>query len=176
MSVRMISACLLGSSLSVLVGCSTVSDTALVPVSDTRRTLLHSDELGGSWVVSAIGKRNLNGVQRPRVEFTTDDRVGGMAGCNHFLADYHLDPDGGIYVDEMQVTRRICAEPIMFQERLLLSRLRSVASGHVTSNGDLLLFYDEDRLPIRLQREDRDRTRLSDQQNAIPPHENHPSG
>lgn len=174
MVVRMISACLLGSALTVAVGCSTVSDSALVPLPGENRSLLDDEELRGSWVVYAIGQRPVGGPHSPRVEFAIDDRFGGMAGCNHFLTDYHLDSDGVLRLGDMKVTRRICAEPIMFQERLLLSRLRGVESGRLTPSGDLLLFYDEDRLPIRLQREDR--VRLSDQHNRVPPHEGRAPG
>lgn len=153
-SARMIAVCFFGSALFGLVGCGTVPADDLPPVAKMTRPVISVDELSGNWVVYAIGRLPLTGEQLPQLAFAADQRVGGMAGCNRFLGEYQLDADGVLQFGEIMVTRRLCPEPVMSQESLLLNRLRAVNFGRLAPGGDLLLYYDVDRLPIRLHREE----------------------
>jgi heat shock protein HslJ len=165
MSIRTITACISVSALAVLAGCTTPPQNTLATIPDAARSVASKQELSGNWTVYAIGNRSLSGPHSPRIAFDDDERVGGIAGCNRFLGGYRLDSNGDLSFGEMRLTRRICPEPIMFQEALLLSRLRDVDRSLITPGGDLLLYYDEDELPIRLQRDAR--IHLQDPQTSI---------
>lgn len=153
MNIRTMIACLTIPLVGVLSGCAGSSPyQALVPV-PAGAVVNSPEQLEGGWVVHYIGERDVTGRYSPRIAFGKEQRVGGMAGCNRFLGDYVLGEEGEFEFGKMKLTRRICAEPIMFQEALLLNRMRSVKNGILTGDGELLLFFDERELPIRLRPE-----------------------
>ncbi|MBV1787934.1 META domain-containing protein [Marinobacterium sp. D7] len=139
----------------ILTGCAgTTPSTTQIPVT-SGQAIASAEQLEGDWIVSSIGAREVQGQYSPRIAFGKPQRVGGMAGCNRFLGDYELGQGGELVFGEMRLTRRICAEPIMFQEALLLNRLRSVKSGRLTADGELLLYFEADALPIRMHPDNR---------------------
>ncbi|GGC02364.1 hypothetical protein GCM10011352_30710 [Marinobacterium zhoushanense] len=151
MNIRTMLAYIFFPIVGVLSGCvGTSSSTAQISV-PPGRVIASAEQLEGEWVVSSIGAREVQGQYSPRIAFGKQQRVGGMAGCNRFLGDYALGREGQLLFGEMRVTRRICAEPIMFQEALLLNRLRGVRSGRLTADGELLLYFEEGALPIRMR-------------------------
>lgn len=151
LNTRMLRVLFCGLALIGLAACNGRSPRPSAEAEESSRPLGSSDHLHGGWRVHSIGSRELQGDKRPSLVFAEDGRVGGNAGCNRFLAHYQLFSEGQAAVGELMVTRRICPEPIMLLESLLLSRLRTVEQIHASPEGDLLLFTGDDRLPIRLK-------------------------
>ncbi|SEG02527.1 META domain-containing protein [Marinobacterium lutimaris] len=109
--------------------------------------------LSGRWLIQSIGDRAIDTTKPLVIAFDDRSRVGGLAGCNRFLGDYMLTGNEELALQSIKVTRRICADPVMMQERLLLNRLENVYTSRFTPEGALLLFFDENEKPIRLSRD-----------------------
>jgi len=139
----------------VLSGCAGTSTQETRFTAPAGQVVASPEQLEGGWVVYSIGARDVEGRYSPRIAFGKEQRVGGMAGCNRFLGGYELGQGGQLEFGEMRLTRRICPEPIMFQEALLLNRLRGVKNGTLTEEGDLLLYFEEGGLPIRMRPDSR---------------------
>ncbi|KEA62072.1 hypothetical protein ADIMK_3733 [Marinobacterium lacunae] len=153
MNIRMMLACLSFPLVGALSACSTTTVSSFHPSASEGEPVESPEQLEGGWVVYSIGEREVEGRYSPRIAFGKPQRVGGMAGCNRFLGDYELGADGRLSFGDMKLTRRICADPIMLQESLLLNRLRGVMSGVVTAEGELLLFGGQGTAPIRMRPE-----------------------
>ncbi len=139
--------------LSGCVGNQSIDTSPADFASSSSPVFLDSRNLSGRWLIQAIGNRTIDASNRLLIAFDGHSRVGGIAGCNRFLGAYMLGGEGELSLQELKVTRRICADPVMMQERLLLSRLGSVYSSRFTDDGRLLLFYDEHEKPISLARD-----------------------
>ncbi|WP_432695443.1 META domain-containing protein [Marinobacterium sp. YM272] len=107
-------------------------------------------QLKGRWRVDSIGQRAVNSSTPLLIAFDESSRVGGVAGCNRFLGAYQIGAEGAFSIEDVRLTRRICPEPVMIQESLLINRLKHVSRTQLTSEGELLLFFDNDEQPIRL--------------------------
>lgn len=123
------------------------------PISGDSSYSQYTGQLSGRWLIKAIGDRAVDGAQSLVIAFDDHSRVGGIAGCNRFLGAYTLGGKGELALQELKVTRRICPDPVMMQERLLLNRLENVHSSRFTEEGGLLLFFDKREKPIRLSRD-----------------------
>lgn len=73
--------------------------------------------------------------------------VGGHGPCNYYFGDVTLTGEG-IRFGPMAVTRRICDEPRMVQERQLLEVLNAVTRFDFTDTGELVLYADGERRVI----------------------------
>ncbi|MBS99481.1 MAG: hypothetical protein CMI01_12490 [Oceanospirillaceae bacterium] len=138
-------------SLILLGGCASDGMQRYSEAPTAQRQVTDRQELDGNWTVYAIGPRAVDQRFSPRLAFGDLQRVGGDAGCNRFMGRFELDESGGLIVSDLKVTRRICPDAIMVQEALLLSRLKAVKIGRLTAEGDLLLYHDDQSLPIRLR-------------------------
>ena len=91
---------------------------------------------GSAWRASGIdtGQGALAGVVQGTevtLEFDTEGRVSGVAGCNRYSARYVADGDA-LRIEEPALTRMACLQPgVMEQERAFVAALRSVASAKV---------------------------------------------
>lgn len=82
-------------------------------------TAAASDQLAGSeW--GMIGK------DKPFVQFGSDGKLAGNAGCNNFFGGYEVAADGSIAIGPLGSTKMACAEPEMAQEMQFLDMLQGV--------------------------------------------------
>ncbi|TCK08814.1 heat shock protein HslJ [Marinobacterium mangrovicola] len=131
-------------------------EQSMVPVAEDAAVSFYSqraDQLSGRWLIQSIGDRAIDSSKPLVIAFDDRSRVGGVAGCNRFLGAYMLTGDDELELQGLKVTRRICPDPVMMQERLLLNRLENVHSSRFTVEGSLLLFFEEGEEPIRLSRD-----------------------
>jgi heat shock protein HslJ len=73
---------------------------------------------GREAVVSVLADTTLT------LDFSTEGRLSGSAGCNTYMAGYH-DADGVVHIDAPASTRKLCAVPdgVMEQEQAFLAAL-----------------------------------------------------
>lgn len=97
---------------------------------------LHS---GQSYQVEWIGERPL--IDRSMLSFTLLDqqRAAGMAGCNHWSADYQLQGDR-LSLNNIATTRKLCAPALMEQEQRFLAALSHIERWAFAEHQQLLLW------------------------------------
>jgi heat shock protein HslJ len=74
------------------------------------------------------------------IEFSTDGRVAGSAGCHRYMGSYRSE-GGKVVLSQLATTRRVCATPdgVMEQEQVFLGALQGAA----------LMRIEADRLELR---------------------------
>lgn len=117
---------------------------------DPSGSISNGSQLKGRWVVEAIGERTVESSTPLLIAFDESSRVGGVSGCNRFLGAYQIGAEGGFSIKDVRVTRRICPDPVMMQESLLINRLKHVKKTQLAPDGTLLLFFDNDERAIKL--------------------------
>lgn len=82
-------------------------------------TAAASDRLAGSeW--------GMTGKDKPFVQFGSEGKLAGNAGCNNFFGSYEVAADGSIAIGPLGSTRMACPEPEMAQEMQFLDMLQGV--------------------------------------------------
>jgi len=78
-----------------------------------------ADRLAGSeW--------GMTGKDKPFVQFGSEGKLAGNAGCNNFFGGYEISADGSITIGPLGSTKMACPEPEMAQEFEFLSMLQGV--------------------------------------------------
>lgn len=96
----------------------------LLNVQRSANSIPTADELAASaWRPTHIGDLRVDNDSDIYVQFETDGRLTGFAGCNSFSSRYRLDGNK-IDVDPIGVTRKSCAPDIMSVESSLVQALQ----------------------------------------------------
>jgi len=78
-----------------------------------------ADRLAGSeW--------GMTGKDKPFVQFGSEGKLAGNAGCNNFFGGYEVAADGSIAIGPLGSTKMACPEPEMAQESEFLAMLQGV--------------------------------------------------
>ncbi|ANG62385.1 hypothetical protein A8C75_07700 [Marinobacterium aestuarii] len=78
---------------------------------------------GTRWQVRRVADQPVPASINSTVQFDDQGHVFGSAGCNRFTGTYALD-SGGLRVERLATTRKLCFSAIMYQEEALLRVLR----------------------------------------------------
>jgi heat shock protein HslJ len=81
-----------------------------------------SADLVSNWSIAAIDGEAIPPSDAYHLQFGTDGRVSGQAGCNRFSGPY-TEVDDAITMGPFAVTRMACPEPRMTHERKVLEFL-----------------------------------------------------
>ena len=115
-----------------LVACT--PQPALLPVSNDNQltaTLWRVEDLNGAGIMDYA---------LLSIDFSTDGRVSGDAGCNSFTGSYEIGGAGEMKVGPLISTRKLCsAEALMLQERRFLDALGAVERYEFVTIGALQL-------------------------------------
>lgn len=89
-------------------------------------------------------------IDRSMLTFTLLDsqRATGLAGCNHWAADYHLNGQQ-LRLSNITSTRKLCAPALMEQEQRFLAALAQVQHWTFAEHGQLWLSTQQSA-PIKL--------------------------
>lgn len=89
----------------------------------------------GEWVLTAwldeTGEEQMVTANRPTMMFTTESKVSGMAGCNHFSGTYTVDGQN-LTVDMGALTRKMCLD--MTLENRMVGQMPNVAAYKIDGN------------------------------------------
>jgi len=99
--------------------------------------------LAGDWTVTAVDGAPPVADSEPSLGFE-ETRVSGNASCNRFFGSYHLTGEG-LSVGEMGASMMMCADPVMAQERAMLSILEATTGFAVADDGMLTLHAADGR-------------------------------
>lgn len=99
---------------------------------------------GGPWTVQTVG--GVASELRPRatLEFGSNGRLSGSAGCNPYDTAYRLSATG-LVIDKPADSLRACAPALMAQEARFLDGLRSVQRFEMLADGSLVLLAGDGR-------------------------------
>ncbi len=93
---------------------------------------------GQTWIAEEVGGRPVaNGVE-PSLVFNPDGKVTGNAGCNGYFGSVIIDGEAMSF-GNLGATRKLCPEPAMTQEGLLLQALDSTRGYRLEKDGLELL-------------------------------------
>ncbi|MEM6277561.1 MAG: META domain-containing protein [Pseudomonadota bacterium] len=93
---------------------------------------------GRAWSVIDISGQAMIEGSDAGLAFGNDMTVSGSAGCNGFNGEYTLE-SAQLSFGPLATTRKLCADPIMKQERIVLDTLGQVISAGVDEDGLLFL-------------------------------------
>lgn len=100
-----------------------------------------ASELLGAWTVEYIGDRPVIDRSPAFIRFDAEGRVSGSATCNRMSGTYTQDGTA-LALGPMAVTRRMCPDSLMEQERRLLRALEQVATWRIQN--EMLILEDAD--------------------------------
>ena len=109
------------------------------------------DLINTSWRLEMIGNKKLSNGTRSTLEFSKNNRISGMAGCNRYFGSYELN-DKGFKVGKIGLTKMICPEPLMRHENNYISII-SNATGVRFSDGKLYI-SNSDKKTLQLSKID----------------------
>ena len=72
------------------------------------------------------------------IEFFGENRLAGMASCNHYGGQYELTAEG-VSFDYMFATKMACAPALMNQEQRFLELMSDVKLVSIGRHGELVL-------------------------------------
>ncbi len=111
-------------------------------------------ELSASaWRPSHIGEMKLDEDSDLYVQFETDGKLGGYAGCNRFFGSYQLSGNT-IRIDPLGVTRMACPAQVMSFEISFIEALQS-ATTVARADTRIALRNDEGQATARFDAVDR---------------------
>src|SRR5690554_5348714 len=90
------------------------------------------------WVVEDIDGKGVVDSSMTSLNFGTDGRLSGAAGCNRFFAGYRLD-GRQLEINQAATTMMACPEALMQQERRFLNALEAVDRLEIDAGGALIL-------------------------------------
>lgn len=105
-------------------------------------------ELSASaWRPSHIGEMKLDEDTGLYLQFETDGKLGGYAGCNRFFGSFELS-DNAIHIEPLGITRMACASQIMSFEISFIEALQS-ATTVARANNRIALRNDQGQAVAR---------------------------
>lgn len=105
-------------------------------------------ELSASaWRPSHIGEMKLDEDTGLYVQFETDGKLGGYAGCNRFFGSFELS-DNAIHIESIGITRMACASQVMSFEISFIEALQS-ATTVARANNRIALRNDQGQAVAR---------------------------
>ncbi|UTW13717.1 META domain-containing protein [Marinobacterium rhizophilum] len=107
----------------LLAGCSGLQGTAAAPGAALDASVAISSLAGTRWQVTRVADQPVPAAINPTVQFDDRGQVFGSAGCNQFSGAYQLE-NGGLRVERLATTRKLCFPALMYQEEALLRVLR----------------------------------------------------
>lgn len=128
-------------SATVMLGDRTLAGCAGEPSS-----LLH-----GNWKVREIGGSVIVAGSEPSLFFNPDGSINGNASCNRLLGHFTLTGEG-LSISETGASMMMCDQPLMDQERILLTALQAVRRFEVVSAGHVRLLGDDNRALVSIRR------------------------
>lgn len=93
---------------------------------------------GQKWIAEEVGGRPVPSGVEPSLVFNPDGKVTGHAGCNGYFGSVIIDGEAMSF-GNLGATQKLCPEPAMTQEGLLLQALDSTRGYRVEDNGLELL-------------------------------------
>ncbi len=106
---------------------------------------------GSIWRVEDINREGIMDYAFLTMDFNTDGRIYGDAGCNTYGGSYKLSSNGGIIFGKLEVTEKLCqAEALMLQEQRFLDALSSADHYEYNEFGALVLMGPEGKSVLAL--------------------------
>lgn len=119
--------------------------TALSACTTVHNTQLKSSQ---SYQVEWIGERPLIDSSMLTLTLVDDQHAAGLAGCNHWSANYQLN-GGTLSLSDIATTRKLCAPALMEQEQRFLAHLARTQRWEFAEHQQLLLWPEQGE-PIKL--------------------------
>ncbi len=123
----------------MLAGCSELQhrDVASGPATGQVASTAIPSLAGTRWQVTQVADKPVPAAISPTVQFDDKGHVFGSTGCNQFSGAYWLE-NGGLRVERLATTRKLCFPAIMYQEEALLRVLRGAERVYLLEE-DLIL-------------------------------------
>lgn len=93
---------------------------------------------GAEWVVEDLAGAGIIDSSRMTIEFFDENRLAGLASCNHYGGQYELTAEG-VSFDYMFATKMACAPALMNQEQRFLELMSRVKLASIGRHGELVL-------------------------------------
>lgn len=93
---------------------------------------------GQTWIAEEVAGRPIAGGVEPSLVFNPDGKVTGHAGCNGYFGSVIIDGEAMSF-GNLGATRKLCPEPAMAQEGMLLQALDSTRGYRLQEDGLELL-------------------------------------
>jgi heat shock protein HslJ len=128
----------------VIIGCSAFFMVLLTSGCNSTKSVDSVPVTGTEWELSSIngsapvGEEYNNGL--PTINFTTDNKVNGNGGCNHYGGTYTLTDKGGLALGEMMSTKMFCPGG---GENKYMAALQTV--NKATAGADKLTLLQDDK-------------------------------
>lgn len=94
--------------------------------------------LHGDWKIDAIGGKAVVEKSEPTLAFAPDGRIHGNGSCNRFFGGFKLSGEG-LKLSETGASMMLCDQPLMDQERRLLTAFGAVVRFEMMSPTQLHL-------------------------------------
>jgi putative lipoprotein len=110
-----------------LIGIGVIGLSACTSMSSESVPTSAADLTGATWVAEDIDGRGVIDNAQSTVEFTTDNRVSGRAGCNRYTGGVTIDGKK-LKVGQVAATKMACVPALMDQEARFLQALEAARS------------------------------------------------
>ncbi|MCP8686946.1 META domain-containing protein [Marinobacterium sedimentorum] len=104
-------------------GLSVEQSAPQVRDASTNMTLELPSLAGTRWQITRVADQPVPASLNSTIQFDDQGHVFGSAGCNQFTGTYELNR-GGLRIERLATTRKLCFSAIMYQEEALLRVLR----------------------------------------------------
>lgn len=125
----------LSSLLAVAASAATLTACGLTPQDNDRQA---ERVYGQTWIAQEVAGEPVSGGVEPSLVFDSDGKVSGNAGCNGYFGSVIIDGQAMSF-GNLGATRKLCPEPAMKQEGLLLEALDSTRGYRLENDGLELL-------------------------------------
>ncbi|HZJ93480.1 MAG TPA: META domain-containing protein [Thiopseudomonas sp.] len=126
----------------LLISCVAVALSACTHLPNTQL------QSGHNYQVEWIGERPLIDSSMLTLKLLDQTRVAGLAGCNHWSAEYQLQGKQ-FSLSNIATTRKLCAPALMEQEQRFLAALATLERWEFAEHQQLLL-WPAQGAPIKL--------------------------
>lgn len=113
----------------LIISCSSSSKTSEMKVNNIYKR----------WVLTSLDGAALLSAEVPVfLDFTSDGKISGFAGCNHLNGSFSNNQEGQISFENIASTKMLCFEELMKLEQRLLDILNTVDNYSLDSTGTRL--------------------------------------